>query len=151
MLGNNVGAPPDNLCQAFRKRKSLLEKVIPTRKIDQEIDIAVGAVLTSRHGAEHTDAARPELTTGAFDGLSVCTQSLRSIAIRRTRIVSGYDCTGATGRIVNGGGPATPKRPWPCSRKALDRVHGEYRRVHPHFVLSLAEARSINPSPSSCR
>src|SRR6185312_2935762 len=80
VLGNEVERTTSDLRQAFGKRQALREQVVATRKVHQEIDVAVRPFLAASHRAEHADALRAVLVARGKDGVLLSAQIVEQLA-----------------------------------------------------------------------
>ncbi len=80
MLGYDIDPAIGNLRQSPSQRQSLREQVVTWWKIDQDVDIAVGAAFPPGDRTEHTNSPRAELATRGIDGFFFTVQCVEQHA-----------------------------------------------------------------------
>lgn len=68
MLRDDIEASACDFEQSLSQRQPLTDEIVTAGKIDQEIDVAVRALLAASNGAKDTNTAGTELPACAFDG-----------------------------------------------------------------------------------
>jgi hypothetical protein len=70
VLGYQFHRALQKVCEFLRQRQTLREQVVTSRKVHQEIHVAVDPLLAPRDGAEHSEAPCAVLLPQARNGFS---------------------------------------------------------------------------------